>query len=98
MQISVKRTGGYAGLSEQIVNLDTSKLNPNDARTVKQAIDTSNFYAVPETVEASVGADLLKYEITITDGAQRRTVTFADDGQPQTAQLVELVNRLVAIR
>jgi len=98
MHISIMKTGGYAGLSEEIVNLDTSLLEPGAARAVEQAIENSGFYKLSGgPIDIGVGADPFKYEITITDGDQRHSLTFSDYGQPVTAALMDLIGKLTAI-
>jgi hypothetical protein len=97
MHISVKRSGGYAGLSDEVVNLETSRLDPKVTRSVQEAIESCNFYGQPENLEGAIGADFFKYEVTITDAGRRHRVTFADDGQPVATQLMVLVNKLIAL-
>jgi hypothetical protein len=98
MRISITRSGGYAGITEQIVDLDTSKLDPAVARKVEEAVTKSGVYTrSAQTGSTSVGADLLKYEVKIADGGRSQQVTFTDDGGPATAPLTGLVNQLMEI-
>src|SRR5262245_8480328 len=98
MHISITRSGGYAGITEQVVDLDTSQLDPAAARKVEEAVKKSDIYSrSAQTGGGTVGADLLKYEITIADGGRRQQVTFAEDGKPATAPLTGLVNQLMEI-
>ncbi|MBI2883566.1 MAG: hypothetical protein HYY11_06645 [Candidatus Methylomirabilis oxyfera] len=92
MEIVVKRTGGYAGLSQQIAAFNTTRLDATMAHQVEQLVQNIRFFDLPAVVSGgTIGADLFQYEITITDGERQRTVVFVDDESQQTAPLRSLV-------
>jgi hypothetical protein len=98
MKISIKRTGGLAGLAEQVAATDTAELDPATAQTVEQAIQHIGFFSLPaHASEGIVGADLFHYEVTVTDGGRRHTVGFDDDGSPEVMSLRTLVDTLVRL-
>ena len=96
MKITIKRTGGYAGLDEEVAAIDTAQLAPEKARQVAAAINQANFFTQP-AYTGEVGADMLRYEISVSDAGRTHQIAFAEDGSPETAALhalVEEVSRL----
>ena len=94
MRISVKRIGGYAGVSEEVASADTAILDPARAQQLEQTVRACRFFDLPPHVPgATVGADLFRYEITVTEGDRRHTVTFDEDG-PEIVPLRDLVAAL----
>jgi hypothetical protein len=94
MRISIKKTGGYAGELE-IVNLDTSQLDPDVARQVEQRIHSSGFFNYStDPGGSSIGSDYEKYEITVSEGSRQHTVMFTDDKTTATELLSKLVESL----
>ncbi|HKG27420.1 MAG TPA: protealysin inhibitor emfourin [Thermomicrobiales bacterium] len=94
MRISVKRGGGFAGLTEDLGTVDTAQLDPATAQQVEQA--AGSLAAAASSGGAAIGADLPRYEITISDGSEQ-TIAFDDDGGPETAPLRELVQRVAEL-
>ena len=95
MRISVTRTGGYAGLSTPVANIDTERVSESQRVRIGALVDACKFFALPATVPSTgVGADMFRYEITVEDGPQRHTVAFLDDDSPATAGLKRLVGSL----
>lgn len=98
MIISVKRSGGFAGLSEDLGTINSTQLNTALVQQVEQWVQDMDFFTLPATVSGSeIGADLFCYEITIHEGNQQHTVAFYDDGSAETAplrQLVEFVTQM----
>jgi hypothetical protein len=92
MIISINQSGGYAGVNQNLATIDTTRLNAATARQIEQLVQQLTFFHLPEKVTEQVGADMLRYEITVEDINRRHTVIFDDDGSPQTAQLRQLVN------
>jgi len=91
MRISVTRTGGYAG-EEQVATLDTSELAPDAAAEIRRAVESANLPALAQRGGGgTVGADVFRWRITVSDGGER-TVAFADDDHDPA---VEPLRRLV---
>lgn len=96
MQVLVKRTGGFAGLTEELARVDTAQLDPATVKQVENIVQSLGFFALPDTIVSSgVGADRFSYEITVTEGKQQHTVTFNDDNSPETEPLRKLVKAIV---
>lgn len=95
MKVSVKRTGGYAGLNEEVVAVDTAQIDPVAAQGIEQIVQSFGFFNLPATVGGGgIGADLIRYEITVSDGGRQHIVAFEDDGSLETAPLRGLVDSL----
>ncbi len=93
MKISVRQSGGYAGVPIDLGTADTahSANGPHLEALVKQA----GFFALPAEVAGdTVGADLPRYTLTVSDVGRDHTVTFTDGGEPTANPLREIV-RLV---
>ena len=97
MKIVVEQSGGYAGVRTRVADVDTADLDPNTARRIEDAVKSSGILKEALDPSPPLGADLLTYEITITDQGKTQTVKFTDDGRPEHAALLELVNALSAV-
>ncbi len=95
MRITVKRTGGFAGLTENIADLDTTQLDSESSVKVAAKVDSIGFFDYPAVVAGPVGADMYRYEVTVADG-ESHTVTFSENA-PEAAALLDLVQTLKTI-
>lgn len=92
MRVSVKRTGGYAGGSEDLGWIDTDRLDSGAAQQVEKAVRQIGFFNLPTNFTgAGLGADLFRYEVTVAEGSRKHTVVFEDDGGSESAPLRQLV-------
>jgi hypothetical protein len=91
LRISIKRTGGFAGLSETIAEKDTAAIPSAVAERLAGLVAASDFFALPAALPGKAGADMHRYEITVEDGARRHTVAFVDDESPAIGPLKRLV-------
>ena len=91
MQVSVKRSGGFAGLTEEVAAVETAQLDAAAAQQVEQLIQSVGFFDLPATISGgTIGADLFRYEITVSEGDRQHTVTFTDDESPEIARFADL--------
>jgi hypothetical protein len=94
MKINVKRTGGYAGLEEELAAVDTSRLEPGAARRVEQLVDGAGFFELPAlAADDAAGADMFRYTVTASDGGREHSVSFGE-GSPSAAPLLGLLEEL----
>jgi hypothetical protein len=100
VRITVTRSGGFAGISEQIADVETDGLAPVSARQVEQVIHDIGFFGLPPAVaSSSVGADLFHYGISVSDGERQHHVEYDDDGEsPEAAPLRRLVELVSGLR
>lgn len=93
MKITVKRSGGFAGLTETLGAVDTSTLDAGQARDIELRVSDLGFFSLPETIAGSeMGADLFQYEITVLDRGRSHTVQFPDHAENMTNPLRRLVD------
>ena len=98
MQISVVRTGGFAGLSETLAAADTDVIDRKAARALEAVVREMRFFSLPAVVGRSpIGADLERYEVTINDGQRRHTVAYTDPHAPEAEPLVRLLELLASV-
>lgn len=98
MKISVKQSGGFAGLTEKIADLDTAQMDVTSAQHVEQAVQNLGFFNLPNTISGGgIGADFFQYEITVTEGERQHTVIFHDDDTPVTVPLRRFVEILIKL-
>ena len=98
MKIAVKQSGGFAGEVKDLLQLDTAQMEPSVSQQVERIIGDVKFFDLPAVVQGDVGADFLRYEITVTDSGRQHTVSFQDDGGPKTATMKKLLESLLSLR
>ena len=89
MKISATGSGGFSGRSEHF-ELDTGQLD--QGASIEALLRELDFFGAAPP--ASIGADIGHWDITVADGGHEHTVTFAEDGSPDSAPWQSLVSRL----
>jgi hypothetical protein len=91
MKITIRQSGGFAGTSMELAAVDVEALGPARAAALRKAVEATGFFGLPGRLGGGeVGADLATYEIAVEDGGRRHTVSFVDDGSPQTSAVRRL--------
>ena len=98
MKVTIKQSGGYAGEVKDLLQLDMAQMEPSVSQQVERIIRDVKFFDLPAVVQGDVGADFLRYEITVTDSGRQHTVIFYDDGGPKTAAMKKLLESLLELR
>jgi hypothetical protein len=80
MKISATGGGGFAGQTAHF-DVDTSQVA--NGRTIETLVSDIGFFSRPPT--EAIGADMVRWTITIDDGPRSHTVTFAEDGSAESA-------------
>lgn len=98
MKIIVNGSGGFAGLSEHY-EVDTRNCLPPQERSVTRLLEETRFFdeSVPSAQEA-VGADFMRWEITVIDDGRERSVRFADDGGGVALRWKPIVDRVRSLQ
>ena len=79
MIITVKVSGGFAGLEESpVARVDTATL----PAALRQRIEDRA--ARLFTQEPVIGTDMMQYHIEISDQGEHREITVMDEGDPQS--------------
>jgi Emfourin len=93
LRIELTRSGGYAGLTTKLGELDTAELPESEARELEELVRTAN---VPALAVASPirggGADRFQYELTIEGPDGRHELAISEDRIPD--ELRPLIERL----
>jgi hypothetical protein len=93
LRIELTRSGGFAGLTTTLGELDTEKLPESEAREIEGLVARAD---VAKLAAASPmhgkGADRYQYELTIEDNDGRRHVAVSEDRVPE--ELRPLLDRL----
>jgi hypothetical protein len=89
LRIELTRSGGYAGLTTKLGELDTAELPEGEARAVRQVVERAE--AAARSQGPTPGADRFQYHLAIEDEGGRREVTLGEDHMPD--ELRRLVRR-----
>jgi hypothetical protein len=77
MHIEVKRKGGYSGI-ENVASVDTARLDAARRTRVEQLVREA--VATLRNATEPIGADLMRYEITVQENGTTRSLAWTDDG------------------
>jgi hypothetical protein len=82
MQITIERHGGFAGLDEHLAAVDVDTLPKPVADQLRERV--AQLATLTAQSPTPVGADQFLYKIGIVEpGAQPRTLTVVDEGDPE---------------
>jgi uncharacterized lipoprotein len=91
MRISVRRSGGFAGIDEEVGSVDTAALDAGAREPIESLVREAGFFELPAAVEGDLGADQFRYEVSVEDGGRSHTVVFTGESGP-AAPLKRLVD------
>jgi len=92
MRIQFERSGGFAGM-RITATIDTDSLSPDDAKSLREMVDASDFFNLPSTIRSpSSTADSFQYKVIIEDQGRKHMVEAGDQAVPPT--LKPLLRRL----
>jgi hypothetical protein len=95
MLISITRTGGFAGVTENVATADTAALSTEAATILTEMVHAMSFFSLPQQIGGGdIGADLFFYKVTVTDGSKNHTVTFSDTKSSENASLHNLLEAI----
>ena len=93
LHIELTRSGGYAGLTTKLGELDTAELTETEAREIEELVRKAD---VPALAAAPPmrggGADRFQYELTVEGPDGRHELAMSEDRIPD--QLRPLIERL----
>jgi hypothetical protein len=99
MKITIKQSGGYAGQTKTITDLNSAEMDSGMAQKIERIVRDLEFFDLPISVSGGgIGADFFHYEIEISDGSRQHTISFDDDDGPATAPLRKFVNDLIQMK
>ena len=98
MQIRIRRSGGFAGLEEDLGTVDTVGFDHEHGSALERLVNESNFFALPSTLpDETIGADNFQYHVTVSDGGKQHTVSFRDTGQGTQKEAAGSLSALIRL-
>ncbi len=94
MEITVRRIGGFAGVSERLGPVDTASLEPRLAREIEDLVAAVGFFDLPSRFPAGAGADTFVYLATALEPARSHTTSW-DDLSERPSELDQLIELLL---
>ncbi len=86
MRISLERSGGFAGI-RLTTTVDTDSLADDEARTLQQLVESSDFFHLPATLmPQKPQPDRFQYTLTVETDDKSHTVTAAETALPAKAR------------
>jgi hypothetical protein len=93
LRIELTRSGGYAGLTTKLGELDTQQLPEPEAREIEGLVQSADVPALlADAPESAEGPDRFQYHLTIEDDSGRRELTASEDRLPD--ELRQLIDRV----
>jgi hypothetical protein len=81
MRISISRSGGFAGIEEQLGTIDTSTMESAEASRLKSWVADLERHAA--RIGDPAGADMFRYDVEVDDDSGRsRVFTVLHSGDP----------------
>jgi hypothetical protein len=86
MRIVLKRSGGFAGIS-QTMSISTDQMPAVEAQKVTSLVQQAGFFALPPVIDsAQPGADRFQYQITVENEQGAHTVQVDESAVPPGLQ------------
>lgn len=99
MQITVIKTGGFAGIHEQLGPVDTSSLDPEVAGQVVRILTELDFFGLPKSLPGEPVPDGFHYAVRVVEDARDHTVetegTSEDPAAPKLLEVIRLLDEAV---
>ncbi|MBA3711810.1 MAG: hypothetical protein H0W76_05075 [Pyrinomonadaceae bacterium] len=85
MKITLKRSGGFAGLpsQQQTIVIDAEELSAAEAKELKRLVKDARFFdQPPASTKANRARDAYQYEVTVDDDQHHHTASVSDGAMP----------------
>jgi hypothetical protein len=83
LHIELTRSGGYAGLTTKLGELDTAELPEDEARAIEELVRKADVPALAaDSPIRGEGADRFQYHVAITAEGGRHELTVSEDRVP----------------
>lgn len=79
--ITFERSGGFLGQNVHL-DLDLDTIPADEALRLMHQIQTSDFFKLPENLDAQAGPDEFLYSITVEAGSVRHGIRTTDSTMP----------------
>jgi hypothetical protein len=96
MKITVKSSGGFAGLPQQFT-VDTAQSTAATAEGLTQMIHQLDFFkAAANQSPDAIGADMMRWQISMQDNGRTNTISFVQDGTSASEPWKALLDQIIA--
>lgn len=93
MQITLQRTGGFAGIP-MTKSVDSAKLPPAEADRLRQMVESAGFFQLSPHMTAKPAPDRFQYLLTVTENGKSHSVSMDETALPPALKsLVEWLMR-----
>lgn len=84
MIIRIRRSGGFAGIEEELGPFDTSGVTKEEATRIEGCVE-SLARSIAAAGTGGIGADMFRYDIEVDDRPNGKiTLSLADEGKPES--------------
>ena len=98
MIVNIRRSGGFAGIEEELGVIDTDNLQERAAARLESSIAEITRLLNETEDYPPVGADMFRYDVEIIDeNGERRQLVIVDEGNPESPPLKALYELLEAL-
>ena len=95
MQIKVTRSGGFAGVTEELGTASTEELG-EEGRELEQLVRDARFFELPAELQGEPGADMYRHEVTVIDDGRSHTVAYTGEDDAAPEPLRQLIAKVTA--
>ena len=95
MKIVVKQQGGFTGIERVVAEVDTRNLGEEKAEQLEKVVNDLDFFGNSLKKQAETGADLMQYEITISEASRKKTVVFTDHPDAKAGSTAQKLRALI---
>jgi hypothetical protein len=97
MRLEAQRTGGIAGLHQQVPPFETDDLKGAIGDALRQAFEETRFFELPATLpDVNRIFDGMSYSITASDGTRTHKVGWSDGASHEDGEKMGRLLRMVA--
>jgi hypothetical protein len=83
VRIEVRTQGGFAGLRQPPLVVDTDEVDPAVGRELERLAAALPTAALPKAPGPSGGADLMRYDVQVDAGGTRQQATYFEPAVPE---------------
>jgi hypothetical protein len=94
MIITLRRSGGFAGIARKPTTVDTAQLPRDAAKVIHGLVASSDFFALPVAGKGGAQADRFEYTLEIEDQGRKHKVVAREGAMPMA--LAELIRAVQA--
>jgi hypothetical protein len=95
MKVQIQQRGGFAGITQTLVDVDSASIDPAQATELEKLAHQVESMAASHAKTANpTGADFLTYDITLHEGKHRKMLTLVDDDSPAMVKVREVLAQL----